>query len=346
MELEMTRLSEILEKADGAALGAAATFSDVKIQLPQRVQIRGGILEWSEGVTMADWRFGRLNGACLRHFVRLAYASEARFATFARTYGPLMLDEDGHLVDQDDLPSRLDEDEPPVIGLTFRGREKPSVWRRKWYQEPLDVWRAWARYVGTVLLLSHGLRSGKLHAPDVWLKRAGLDPGPNDPDLEDDSSYIECDETGTYQLSALGKTVYERLWPWRLCRDLEDCRTAEEQWAILARDVSLRLLGGLPYEIRLAGTAQHPRVDLGRTLHEQLFGYRRIHSALPIIAGQLVATISGGHGTQLCADCRLPYPVQRRRKNGRCEECRKRAHSAVVQRARAKERRENEAVWN
>ena len=342
----MTKLSEVLAEVDGAALGAAATFRDMNIQLPQRVQIRAGTLEWSDGVIGADRRFGLLNGACLRHFVRLADAPEAKIASFARTYGPLMLGEDGYPVHHGDLPSRIDEDEPPVIGPTFRGRDRPLVWRRVWCQEPLAAWRAWARYVGTVLLLSHELRAGKLDVPDVRLKRLGLDLGPSDPNLEDDSPYVERDATGTYQLSALGLTVYDRLWPWRLCRELEACRTAEEQWALLARDVSLRLLGGLPYEIRLAGTAQHPRVELGRTLHEQLFGYRRIHSVLPMIAGQLVAAISGGQGTQLCADCRLPYPVQRRRKNGRCPECRKRAHSAVVQRSRAQKRQENGAVWN
>jgi hypothetical protein len=339
----MTRLSEMLAGADGSELGAAATFSDMKIQLPERVQIHDGGLEWSEGVVVADMRFGRLNGACLRHFIRLADAPETKIASFARTYGPLTLGEDGYPVDQDDLPSRIDEEEPPAIGPTLPGSDEPLITRRVWYREPLAAWRAWARYVGTVFLLSHELRAGKLAVPDVRLKRLGLDPGPNDPNFEHDSPYIERDATGTCQLSALGRTVYDRLWPWRLCRDLEACHTAEEQWALLARDVSLRLLGGLPYEIRLAGTAQHPRVELGQTLFEQMFGYRRIYSALPIIAGQLVAAISGGRGTQLCADCRIPYPVQRHRKNGRCPECRRRAHSAAVQRSK-KKRREREAT--
>ena len=135
-----------------------------------------------------------------------------------------------------------------------------------------------------------------------------------------------------------GQTVYFRLWPRRVLRSLDACRTAAEQWRVLAWDVSFWLLPMVSYAVFLSGTAERPRIELGRSAWDRKFDFS-VRSALPTITGQLLATITGGRNTQLCADCRLPYPVERRRQNGRCPECRPAARSASVKRSKAKRRK-------
>jgi hypothetical protein len=329
-------LSDIMATASGTAFGAAASFAGTRVHLPERVQIRDDVLEWSEGRLVRDIRGGRIDGACLRRFVRLVDAPPEQIAGFARRYGPLYLGAHGYPVaEPDDLPSRIDKDVPPIIGPYISG--KPLVTNLIWRQEPIAGWRAWARYVGTALVLSHELRVGERIVPDVRLKRCGLDPGPKNPEIDDDSPLLTRDAEGTFQLSELGRTVYDRLWPWRLLRWLDDCKTADDQWDLLVGDVNLRLLQVADYAVRLDGTLESPQVELGRPWFQHRFGLR-VDSALPTIAGQLLATVSEGQHTQLCAGCRLPYPVKRRRENGRCPECRLRARSASAQRSKAKRR--------
>jgi hypothetical protein len=333
----LTRLSEILVEAQGTAFSAAASFTNTRVHLPERVQIRDGALEWSDGLRVMDVRGGRTDSACLQEFVSLADGPPEEIARFVERHGPLFLGPHGLPVHADDLPSRIDESEPPIVGPTIGRSGESLLTHRVWYREPIDAWHAWARYVGTVLVLCHELRAGERIVPDVRLKRIGFDPGSRDPELDDDSPCVEHDAQGTLRLSELGTTVYFRLWPWRVLRALDACRTVDDQWRVLAWDVSFWLLPMVSYAVTLRGTAEHPRIELGRSAWDRKFDFQ-VHSAMPTVAGQLLATIAGGRSTQLCADCRLPYPVERRRKNGRCPECRRRARSASVQRSKARRR--------
>jgi hypothetical protein len=337
----LTRLSEIIASANGTAFGAAASFAGMWVHVPERTQIRDGVLEWSDAKIVKDMRSDCIDNACLRRFVRLADGRPEQIASFAGRYGPLYLGEHGYPVDRrEDLPRRQDESEPPVIGPYLRG--KPLITHRYWHQEPIEGWQAWARYIGTVLVLCHELRNGERIVPDVRLKRLGFDPGPRNPDIDDDSPCLALDSQGEFELSELGETVYDRLWPWRVIDWLDQCQTADEQWDALVGDVNLRLFEVVRYSVVFGGTINSPQVILAQPFRHRLSLH--VHRVLPTIAGQLLAAISGGERTQLCADCRLPYPVERRRHNGRCPECRMKARSASAQRSKAKRRAQSPAL--
>ena len=162
--LALSRLSDIVKDARGTAISAAASLIEDTVSLPDRVQINNDVLEWSDGISVGRMRDGRLNDDCLSRFVHLADASSRHFAAFALRFGPLYLGPDGWPVaTADDLPSRVDEDEP----------------RRVWYQEPLEGWRAWSRYIRAVFALWYELRTGEhIIVSEVRLRRLGLDPVP------------------------------------------------------------------------------------------------------------------------------------------------------------------------
>jgi hypothetical protein len=330
-------LREIMATAKGSSYGAAAAAVESRVMLPARVQINGEILDWSDhdGTGLGE-RSGHIDDACLRQFARLADAPPDRFVTFARHYGVLYLGKGGFPVHPDDLRRRVDHDHPPWIGPCVGGQpiEDFSVW----YQEPLEGWRAWSRYVRAVYVLCHELRQGeRLVVPEVHLSRLGVDIGPKDRDVMI-NAYLEPTSDGELQMSDLGWTIYSRLWPRRLCRELQRCQTVEAQWDCLVQDVGVRLLRQAEFEIRLGGSWAAPRITLDRPFLDRIAMVWRVHHALSTIIGQLLASASGRANQHQCVDCRLPYPVQRRRENGRCPECRMKARSASVQRSKARQR--------
>jgi hypothetical protein len=312
-------MSEIIDVPSGAAFGIAASFAGEMVHLPERARVIDDVLEWSAWESPWLMPQGRIGEACLRRFVRLANDSNTQhFADFAMRYGPLYLGSDGWPVGTADaLPSRMDD-----------GQGQST--RRVWFQEPLEGWRAWARYIGTVFVLWDELRDAdeKIKDPELRLKRVGLDPGSLEPAFE------------MFEMNDLGWTASERLWPWHLLELLEIGDSADQQWDYLAGEVSTRLLEGVNFAVHMRGTRVSPRVELEQSWNPWLS--RQVDSALPMIVGQLVATIIGRERTHVCANCGLPYPVQRRRRNGRCPECRPLARSESTQRSKAR-RRDREA---
>jgi hypothetical protein len=330
-----SKLCEILENAKSSAASPLATASPPRIGVPVRTQICGDLLEWTDDETGWGLRSGKKDGSCLRRFIRLADQPDAQIAQFAQDYGVLSLGTGGFPVAKADLPSRVDEDYPPIVGPTVG--KTTLITPRRWRQEPIAGWRAWSRYVHLVLMLSYALKQGEKIARDYHLRIVGFDPGPDDPDLDDDSPYIKRWPDGKLQLSDLGETVYDRLWPWRLMQELGQYATVEEQWQWLMQDVSVWLLRQVEYEVRLNGRWDAPRIVLDRPLHERwpLDG-RSVHYALSTIVEQLIRTILGG--MNVCRDCWLAYPVERRRQNGRCPECARLASNKAARQSKARSR--------
>jgi hypothetical protein len=195
-----------------------------------------------------------------------------------------------------------------------------------------------------VLVLGYELRKGgRIIAPEVRLRKytdhGELELGLKDPWLEDDSRYLERGPDGAGVLSDFGWTVYYRLWPWRLMRELEQRKTAEEQWQWLAKDVSARLLAQVEYAIHLVGAVDRPQIVLDQPFNERFLGdvgVHRTHYVLSSIVGQLITTIRGDMNN--CFKCGLPYPVKRRRAHGRCPECARIASNESAQKSKAKKR--------
>lgn len=336
--IRLTRLSEIMPGAGGTAFGASAALTGRRLHVPERAHVRDGVLEWSAAYTLAEIRTERSSDACLRQFIRLANAPPQKIAEFAKRHGPLHLGTHGLPVAEiNDLPSRRDDDEPPRKFGVASGH--PLLIRRKWFQEPIEGWRAWARFVGTIVVLAYEVRNGeRIVVPERRLRAAGLDPGPPNPMIEDDSPFIRREEDGSLSLSLLGRAVYQWLWPWTLIHDLGECKTADEQWKTIAAHAAV-ISHEVNYAASLAGTRSHPTIELGPPTRRFDFGAPlRVDSVFPTISGQMLATITGGSHTHRCTDCQLPYPVKRRRANGRCPECRMIARSASVQRSKAKSR--------
>lgn len=338
----MARLSDIMPDARGMAFGASAAVAGGRRHVPERVQVRGDVLEWSNARTLAQRRYSPAGGTCLRAFVRLHDAPDTRIADFAGRYGPLYLGLSGRPVpDVKSLPSRRDEEELPLIGPYLRNGT-PIVTHRIWHQEPIPAWRAWARYIGILLVLSAALREEpgtRLVAPERRLRAAQIDPGPKNPEFDDDSPFVQRDETDELRFSPLGWTVWHWLYPWQVIRELDAAKSPEDQWECLMAGVSEAVCREVPYGVALGGTPARPEVTLLPYRPPLDFGHLfSANSAFPLVTGQLLAAITGGHHTQFCASCHLPYPVQRRRANGRCPECRKPARSASVQRSKAKRR--------
>ena len=144
---------------------------------------RSRTVQWSGATVCAltDARDGRIDSACLREFIRLADCRPEKIARFAERYGPLFLGPHGLPVNDADLPSRIDQSEPPLVGPTIGSTGEQLITYRVWYREPIEGWRAWARYVGTVLVLCHELCGGERIVPDERTlrrpKRIGYDPG-------------------------------------------------------------------------------------------------------------------------------------------------------------------------
>jgi hypothetical protein len=314
------------------------------VEFPARVEVRGDHLEWTDNETGWGSRFGKIDSSCLRRFVRLAGKPAEQIAAFAQNHGVLYLSsENGFpVLEKNDIPFRIDDDYPPTVGPKIGG--ELLITHRLWRQEPIEGWRAWSRYVGIVLVLSYELRKGdRIIAPEVRLRKyidhGDLDLGLKDTWLEDDSPYLERGPDGAMVLSDLGRTIYNRLWPWRLMRELEQRKTAEEQWRWLARDMSARLFPQVEFAIHLDGTADRPQVVLDRPFNERFLagvGVHRTHYVLSSIAGQLLATIRGDMNH--CFDCGLPYPIKRRRARGRCPECARIASNKSARRSKARTR--------
>jgi hypothetical protein len=335
-------LSEITTAPDGAAIRVGASFVGEAVSVPERARAVGDVLEWSAWLSPWESPEVRLDEACLHRFVRLADAPSTRIAEFALRYGPLYLGPNGLPVAlADDLPSRVDEDESLLTGaLAVSGATDAR--RRVWHQEPLEGWRAWARYIRTILVLWHGLREADQPIDPAWrLKQFNIDPGPEDLVFHAGTPLLARDESGEFWLSELGSTVSDLLWPRRVMLLLDDRRSAHEQWEMLAGEVSSRLLEVAGFTVHLRGTRDNPQLELEQPWNRRLG--RDVDSAFPTIVGQLLATNIGGVRVQRCADCGMPYPVQRRRKNGRCPLCRPLARSKSVQRSKVK-RREREAL--
>lgn len=130
--------------------------------------------------------------------------------------------------------------------------------------------------------------------------------------------------------------MYERLWPWKLLRLLLGCESADQQWERLAGEANTTLLEVVDFTVHLRRTRNSRRLEL--ELPWQTLLGRPVDSALPAIVSQSLAAITGGERVHLCADCSVPYPVQRRRKNGRCAKCRLRARSESTQRSKRRHR--------
>ncbi len=329
-----TRLSELLATGQRSGYGAAVATAGARVVLPMRVRIHGDQLEWSDTDAFGDGvpPRGSIDGACLRSFVRLADAPSERIAGFARRYGVLYLGERGLPVHPDDVPKQRDDSVPPRDHVRVGKFDIHPVW----HQEPVDAWRAWSRYVGTVLLLAHELRAGeRIIAPERRLRSAGFEPGDPKGWIDDDSPCLERAPDGSLELSELGWTVYQRLWPWRLIRDLDQCRTAAEQRRRLANDVSLWMLPFADYEVALGWSGPLPQPRLDRPIVDRIVD-GAVNNAFTTVAGQLIAAMSTGRNLQQCTVCFIPYEVQRRRQNNRCPECAKVARSASTQRSKAK----------
>jgi hypothetical protein len=334
----LDRLSQITTSANPAAVGAAGSFAGNWVRVPELVHVQDGVLEWSsEEQTAADMRLSRIDEACLRRFIRLADAPEKQIVSFANRYGPLYLGTRGYPVDdQHGLPIRR---EPGEGAPRSKGK---SPFDRLWFQEPIEGWRAWARYLGTVLVLGYELRRGeRLAVPERRLTTAGLNPGPRNWEIEERSRCLTRGASGELALSGLGETVYETLWPWRLIDFLTEFRTVDEQWRARIADLSMHVLEKVPYRVAISGIRQSPRVVLVQPWRHR--SSLEIHHALPTIVGQMLALLTGEEHTQLCAGCSLPYPVQRRHQNGRCPECGLKARSASVQRSKARKRERDAA---
>jgi hypothetical protein len=146
-------------------------------------------------------------------------------------------------------------------------------------------------------------------------------------------------------------TVYDRLSPWRLHRSLQAVKCpdrqctheicARKQWECLTLDVNARLLAVVNFTVRLRGTRHNPRVDLEQSADPWF--RRSVDSALPTIASQLLARLTNQGRTQLCHDCRLPYPIQRWDPKGRCPECERLASNARTRASKAKAKAKREA---
>lgn len=331
-----TRLSEIMTTTKETTFSAASAEIEQRVRLPARIQVSGDTLEWSaDDGTGRGLRSGRVDKGCLREFARLAAAPPEKFVRFARSYGVLYLEKDGFPVHPDDAPRRVDAEHPP----RQEGHpvlETPSVW----HQEPLEGWRAWSRYVQAVFVLLHEIRKGeRLAVPAERLSKLGIViPTDRNTHIDDDSPCLERGPDGELGFSDLGDSVYHKLWPRRVCNELERCQTVEAQWDCLVRDVSVRLLRQTEFEVCLGGSWAAPRVALDRPFLERVRADPPVHYALSTIIGQLLATFSGGANTHHCADCLLPYPVQRRREHGRCPECKRRNQRERTQRFREERR--------
>lgn len=368
----MARSSTVKTPQSEPVFGVAAPFAGGWVFLPERVRIIDDVLEWSDWIAVGEMQRGRIDEACLRTFVRLADAPPASIEAFALRYGPLYLGPDGLTVaTADELPSRVDREECPPTGASVAGGATDSP-GRVWYQEPVEGWRAWARYVRTILVLYNALRGAKTGiTPDRHLYQARIPLGPPEP-MHNDNPSMERYVAHLRRLSPglmrrlreaakgpegqhaheLYLTVYDRLSPWRLCRLLEDAkcpdrqctheRCAHKQWEYLILDVNERLLAVANFTVCLRGTRDNPRVDLEQLTELRI--RRSVDSALPTIASQLLASLTDQGRTQLCHDCRLPYPCLRRRQKGRCPECERLARNARVRasKARAKAKREAE----
>src|SRR5688572_29360053 len=111
-----SRLSEVLAGSRAPPYGAAVQTHTGAVQLPARVLIRDGFLEWSDD-DGSGWgeRWGPIDHACLRRFVRLAHGSPNPIMAFARHYGTLHLGDSGLPVRLEELPRRVDEADAPRV---------------------------------------------------------------------------------------------------------------------------------------------------------------------------------------------------------------------------------------
>jgi hypothetical protein len=143
----------------------------------------------------------------------------------------------------------------------------PLVFQATWYRELIAAWQAWARYTRLVLTLGLALRSSSQRVvPDARLRALGFDPGPRESKIwvDEDSPYVESRSDGTLQLSELGYTLFRRISPWRLIRELDACRTLGEQRMLLEREINLRLLSRIDYGLRLGWSDAVPHILLDR----------------------------------------------------------------------------------
>lgn len=338
----MAGLVELMAGQDmerASIVGAAADFGDGHIYVPRRVRVRDGRVEWNDdGMTSGPAR-RRLDGGCLPAFLRLAYDStqwDRRCEAFVRRYGVLSLGEDGWPTDTP--PIWDDPDVPPMIGPSVQGQDGKRVTLEtydRWTCEPVVAWRAWALHAQVVLGLGIALRGGRRIVPDVRLQRDGFDPGPKEDEIEigENSPFVSQSDDGKLVLSDLGYTVYHRLLPWHLIRDLNRCETGREQRARLAREIDVRWLHVAEYGLRLDWSDDTPRLRIDRPLFDRL-GYN-VHWCFPTLAGQMVAWLASSVKMNVCS-CGQIYPVKRRRANGRCAECDRILSNASAQRSKAR----------
>jgi hypothetical protein len=329
------------ERATG--FSAVGSFADSDIWLPFVVQVHDGFLEWKRSPRNSGTSVfglpGQVDEHCLWRFLRLATAEEEAVARFARQYGVLYLA--SHGIPGGSPPTRVDPEAPVpesragVIGPD--GKFKPFDLRERWYREPVEAWRAWAAHAKLVLTFGIALRDEKRIDPRSFLSRARIDPGPDESSvlLEEDSVYLERREDGELQLSEYGFTLFWRLSPWRLIRDLEECTSLQQQRECLARYIDEQWLYLAELTVRMEWGSSRPRIRIDRTITERggLFGFQ---NCFPVLAGQLVATILSQGQVNFCAVCGVPYPCARRRATGLCSPCRANARRAAQRRWKAK----------
>ena len=333
------RWDELLDNAGAVrtqALGASAALRGHAILLPRRVRLRDGFVEWTADEARNEPPFRRDRGPLLDDFIRLAVAhpkQDERLVGFVRRYGALHLGDNG--VPGGTPPSEEDPTVPPLVGPRIGGNL--IVTHSMWHREPVEAWRAWARQAWLIVVLGLALRGQQRIEPDIRLRRSGfgLPPRVDTIELDDGSPCVEPTADGGVQLSDYGDTLYRRLDPWRLIRELGACRTLEEQRMCLAGEVSLRWLRLGSYELRMEWGAALPFVRIDRPLFDRL-APDGVHWCFPALAAELAAWLSSRQQLHECFDCHLPYPVERRRKHGRCPKCRRAAASESSQRSKAK----------
>jgi hypothetical protein len=347
----ITSLQVLLDRQDAeraSGFSAVASFSGQDVLLPHEVQVFNGYLEWkpfrnTDEVPGKDWTQQRIGDAfgvpgrtdldCLWHFIRLADAhSEEEFARFARKHGVLYLAPHG--IPGSSPPRRIDPEAPvplSTLGTTdLVGKFRPFDLRERWHQEAIEVWRAWALHAKLVLVFGIALRDDDRIAPQSFLHRHGIDSGPDLPHVqfEEDSIYVERTDRGELQLSEYGFTLFWRLSPTRLIRDLEECDSVVTQRKCLAWYLDHQWLHFTDLTLRIEWIGSRPQIQIDRpiTKRDWLSG---VHWCFPVLAGQLVATILSDRRVNFCVNCGMPYPCERRRLGGRCPECRESARRAT-----------------
>lgn len=316
-------------------LTATGMLGRRRMRLPVDVRVRDGFLEWKE---WSNWRNPSdwiVDEGCLERFLRLddpRRSNDEDIVRFARRYGALSLDEHG-LPGGTPISVPDPDSPPPPKGPRVGG--KAIVLDETWNREPVEAWRAWARYAKVVLVLGLALHDGRRIDPEWRLRKANFYAPPMDEELPEDAPYFTRTTSGVVKFSEYGEKMV--LW-YRLIRDLDRAKTLREQRTRWAWDIEGHWLNFSEAALLCTWTKQTPVISLDRPMRQR--GVAADPWCFPIVAGQLVATVISGGGMVQCTEGRCGdwFRGERQTKNRKCPDCKRRANSQASQKWKATHR--------